>query len=118
MRPLRPILPAPTCLIAAALSLAGCIQHDRCAFDDLDPAARLSAIRAAAATKDQAAIPDLIKSLDSDDPAERLLAGHTLEQITGKSFDYDHASPRPERDAAAERWKDWYASPNPAPQRP
>lgn len=101
----------PLCVcIGGCLALAGCQQHDRVGFDDIDPAARIQSIQDAAATDDRSAIPDLIRSLDSDDPAERMLAIRTLEQMTGQTLGYQHWAPRAERSAAAQRWADWYAS--------
>lgn len=99
-----------TCaFVAVGAVLAGCQEHGRTGFDDVDPAARIGAIQQAAATHDRSAIPELIRSLDSDDPAERMLAIGALEEMTGKTFGYRHWAPRSERAAAAQRWADWYA---------
>jgi hypothetical protein len=96
-------------LATALLAAAGCQEHERSGFGDGDPPARIQAIHDAAAANDKAAIPDLIRSLDSDDPAERLLANQALERMTGQSFGYDHSAPRPERLEAAQKWADWYS---------
>jgi len=95
--------------LVGGLALAGCQEHDRTDFDDVDPAARIQAIQDAAASNDRSAIPDLIRSLDSDDPAERMLAIRALEQMTGQTLGYEHWAPRADRAAAAQRWADWYA---------
>jgi hypothetical protein len=111
---MRTVPPNPRGLALAVpalltMALASCVEHDREGFDDVDPAARIRSIQDAAATGDRAAIPELIRSLDSDDPAERLLAIHTLQKLTGQTFGYDHSAPRPERMQAAQRWADWYS---------
>lgn len=68
----------------------------------------MRAIRDAATKNDQAAVPALINRLDSDDPAERLLAQRALEKLTGQSCGYDHAASRQDRQAAVQRWVAWY----------
>ena len=113
--------PAHTCvsrvLAAVALSVgavwvagvAGCADPESAVgFHEKDPAARLRAIRQAAATRDASAVPSLIGLLQSDDPAERLLAIGALERITGETRGYDHAAPIDERNAAVERWASRY----------
>ncbi len=78
-------------------------------FNEDDPAARMRAVRKAAQERDQDAIKPLIQRLESDDPAERLVAIRTLERLTGQTLGYDHAASRVERAAAVQRWTDWYA---------
>ncbi len=96
-------------LVAACAAGASCADPDKAVgFEDKDPAARLRAVRQAAQTEDRSAIRPLITRLDSDDPAERLLAIRTLERMTGETMGYDHAAPRHERDAAVRRWVEWY----------
>jgi hypothetical protein len=96
--------------LGAAGVLGGCANPDSAVgFQEQDPAARIRAIQQAAASKDEAAVPGLIQLLESDDPAERLLAIRALERITGQTMGYDHAAPVDERRAAAERWGGWYA---------
>jgi len=76
-------------------------------FNSPEPAARNAAIVQAAASRDRASVPDLVRMLDSDDPATRLLAIETLERITGERLGYDYAADEPSRDAAVERWREW-----------
>ena len=106
-----------TLLLFVAAALAGCSDPGSAVgFDEKDPSARMRAIRQAAdaggesggGAGGQASIKPLIHRLESDDPAERLVAIHTLERLTGEDFGYDHAASRPDRDAAIRRWADWY----------
>ena len=90
--------------------VCGCVEHERSGFGDVDPSARLRSIEEAASTDDRSSVPALIIALESDDAAERFLAIHTLERMTGQTLGYDHSAPRPERRAAAERWQAWYSS--------
>lgn len=95
-------------LAVLAAVVGGCHRHERAEFGDDDPATRISAIRTVAAKRDAAQLPELIKSLYSDDGAERFLAIRTLEAITGQTLGYDHAASPGVRRAAADRWADWY----------
>lgn len=79
-------------------------------FHSADSLARMGAIREAARTNDRSKVPDLIARLDSDDAGERLLAVRALERLTGTTQGYDYAAPRPEREAAIDRWMTWYAA--------
>ncbi len=77
-------------------------------FASADPTSRLLAIRGAAQSDDQGAIPDLIRMLGSDDAAARLLAIRTLQRLTGEDRGFDHASSARSRQEAIERWLAWY----------
>ncbi|QOJ01478.1 MAG: hypothetical protein HRU70_13685 [Phycisphaeraceae bacterium] len=99
---------APTTLVlAAALGPGGCILESEAGLASNDPQKRFEAISAAAARGDRSAVPGLVRRLDSDDPAERLLAINALERITGERLGYDHAAPKAERSKAVERWARW-----------
>lgn len=100
---------AAAAVILIPAVLAGCSSpSDAVGFEENDPAARMRAMHQAAVEQDEDAVLPLIKRLESDDPAERLIAIHTLERITGQTLGYDHAAPRQERAAAVQRWADWY----------
>lgn len=90
-----------------ALRAGGCVPIPK-GFDSPEPAARIEAAVDAAATGEKGAIPDLIALLDSDDPATRLVAIGSLERLTGQTLGYHYAAPERERDAAVERWVEWY----------
>lgn len=95
---------------AAATLLGSCANPDSAVgFTESSPNARIRAIRQAAAEGDKASVGPLIGLLESDDPAERLLAIRTLERVTGQTHGYDHAAGREERREAVRRWADWYA---------
>jgi len=95
---------------AAALGLLGCAHSDDAiGFQEQDPAARLRAVRRAAETRDQSSIPQLIDELESDDPAQRMLAIQALQEITGQTLGYDHAAGPEQRAAAVRRWAEWYS---------
>ena len=84
---------------------SGCGPTIHPSFDSPEPAARNSAIVQAADRRDPAAVPDLVRMLDSDDPATRLLAINALQRITGETYGYDYAAPELNRQAATARWQ-------------
>ena len=93
----------------------GCARR-RASFDDDDPASQLAALDRAVETNDRSNVPDMIRLLDSDDPAVRMFAILGLERMTGQTHGYDFAASEPERDAAADRWVAWYNSESGADQ--
>jgi HEAT repeat protein len=90
-----------------ALLVASCGPTIKADFNSPEPAARNAAIVKAAESRDQHAVPDLVRMLDSDDPATRLLAINALERITGQTLGYDFAATEFQRRAAADRWQKW-----------
>ncbi len=76
-------------------------------FNSPEPAARNAAIVRAAAERDARAIPDLIRMLDSDDSATRLLTIGALERVTGQTLGYDPSDTEPRRREAVRAWQAW-----------
>ncbi len=94
----------PAAAALSVLAMAACASPPRESFDSPDPAARRAAIVRAAAEEDTTKVPDLVRMLDSDDPAVRLLAIGTLQRLTGETLGYDYAAPARDRDEAVQRW--------------
>jgi HEAT repeat protein len=76
-------------------------------FHSPEPAARIAAILRAAERQDRGAIPDIVRMLDSDDPATRMAAIVALERLTGERFGYDPTAKPGERALAVARWAEW-----------
>ena len=74
---------------------------------DPDPSVKIPAIEKAVRTKDRGAVPQLVKDLDSDDPAVRFYANHALEQLTGEKFGYRYFDDESRREPAAQKWRQW-----------
>lgn len=72
-----------------------------------DPALKIPAIKQAADRHSAAAIPILIKGLDSTDPAIRFYSAYALKQITGRTLGYKYYSPDYQRELAIMRWHHW-----------
>ena len=103
-------------LTALLATLSSCMADpsSNVGFNEPDPQARIRAASKADAERDRSAIPELITMLDSDDPAERFVAIHTLENFNeGDSLGYHHSDDRAERRAAIDRWKEWSKPTNP-----
>jgi HEAT repeat protein len=89
------------------LVFGGCGPTIQADFNSAEPAARNAAIVEAASKGDRKAVPDLVRMLDSDDPATRLLAINALEKLTGERMGYDYTAPEHERARAVDRWQGW-----------
>jgi HEAT repeat protein len=93
-----------------AFTATGCGPTINADFDSAEPAARNAAIVEAASKNDRAAVPDLVRMLDSDDPATRLLAINALEKITGERLGYEHTAQEHERVKAVDQWRAYVAT--------
>ena len=79
-----------------------------------DPARKIPAIIHAADAHDTSVIPELVKNLDSDDPAIRFYANRGLRDLTGQDFGYRYYEDETHRGPAVLRWKQWLANSRPA----
>lgn len=101
------------CLLVAAvagtvISGAGCAgDGPKVSLKSDDVAGRIPAMKLAAGRHDPKAAPDLVESLSSDDPAERMFAIRALNEITGRTFGYHYFDDDDARAPAVQRWKDW-----------
>jgi hypothetical protein len=68
-----------------------------------DASAKIPAIMEA----DAAAIPQLIRELENDDPAVRFYAFDKLKQLTGQTFGYQYFVDEEKRAPAVQQWKAW-----------
>jgi hypothetical protein len=93
--------------IASLPILAACIPKDRAGFDAVGPARRLDAVVLAADQTDPDSLRGLIQTLDSDDPAARLLAIRALQKRTGQTLGYRYTDPPWRRAEAIQRWIAW-----------
>ena len=74
-----------------------------------DPSVKIPAIEKAVREKNRSVVPQLIKDLESDDPAVRFYANHALQKLTGENFGFRYFGSDHEREAAAEKWRQWLA---------
>jgi hypothetical protein len=89
-----------------------------CSFFDLghpslrspDASLKIPAIKQAADHHDVAAIPTLIRDLNSTDPAVRFYSSYALKRITGRELGYEYYAPEIQRRLAIARWDQWAAT--------
>lgn len=96
-------------MILCAVLLGGCFSVAKPDLNSPDPSARNAGILRAAASDDKKAVAAIVRLLDSDDPATRVLAIQALERLTGERFGYDPAGEPGQRAAATDRWSAWLA---------
>lgn len=112
-----PVLRSWFAISLCAAAMSGCYSPPQ-GFDSPDPSQRLRAVLRAAKEKDQTAIPQLIRCLNSDDPALRLASIRTLESLTGHTLGYDYAAPEWQRREQVKAWVEWNNQRNPPKQAP
>ena len=127
-RPARPSrLALPLALLSGVLLLGtaiGCTDvpertgDTRTDLRSSDPLVRGETALQAGRNRDEAAVPQLIDLLLDKEYGVRLNAHMALILITGRSdFGYLALDPPASRSAAAKRWREWYATIQPAPER-
>lgn len=75
-------------------------------LEDPNPTIRIMAIKWAGENKITAALPQLVDSLEDEDPSVRFYAIEGLRRITGTDNGYDYKTPAQERAASVERWRE------------
>jgi hypothetical protein len=95
-------------ILALAVGLLGCSGYygPRGIMSD-DASQKIPAMKRAADRNDRSAIPEMIKALDSDDPAVRFYAIESLERMTKETFGYHYFDESEGRRLAIERWQKW-----------
>ena len=103
-----PVLGGAVLGVVALAAAAGC-QGDgpTVSLQNKDPAGKIPAMKQAAERQDRSAVPDLVQTLESDDPAERLYAIEALRRITGQDLGYNYYGSDEQRASGVQRWKTW-----------
>jgi len=97
-------------MLATTLSIIGCsAPRGPIEVTNPDPSGKIPAMKKAVREHDMKVVRQLIRDLDSDDPAVRLFAIHTLHQLTGQRYGYDYFADDAQRHPAIVRWRDWLA---------
>jgi len=74
-----------------------------------DPSGKIPAMKKAVREHDLSVVRQLIKDLDSDDPAVRFFAIHALQELTGQRYGYEYYADELGRKPALDQWKMWLA---------
>ena len=97
-------LTAPVCGGGAG----GCTApREKLIVSHSDPSVKIPAIKLAVRKNDLTAAGQLVKDLESDDPAVRFYAIEGLERLTGETFGYRYYDDAEQRKAALARWQEW-----------
>jgi len=99
---------APAVACAWFLSIPACTApRPPLVVTDPDPSVKIPAYKKAVRNKDKAAVRQLVKDLESDDPAVRLYAIHALQELTGETFGYRYFDSDERRKPAVRKWQQW-----------
>jgi hypothetical protein len=92
------------------LAIGGC-SAPRPTIDVTNPGSSgiVPAMKKAVREHDLTAVRQLVKDLDSDDPAVRLFAIHALQALTGERYEYDYYADEVQRKPALAHWQQWLA---------
>ncbi|HEY8667724.1 MAG TPA: hypothetical protein VIL86_13745 [Tepidisphaeraceae bacterium] len=97
-------------LIVLALSATGCTHPSRpLSVGDPDPSVKIPAIKQAVRHGDIEVSRQLVKDLDSDDPAVRFYAIEALQRLVGDDFGYRYYQDERDRRPAVDVWRKWLA---------
>src|SRR3954468_1362901 len=92
------VIPRTVCPIILLAALLGCnAPRGPFVVSSSDPANKIPAIKKVVRAKDLSSVRQLVKDLDSDDPAIRFYAIEGLQHLTGESFGYHYFEDEIER---------------------
>ena len=91
----------------AALAGGGCFARDPIDIRSEDPGSKIPAIRRAARQQDMRAARQLVRDLDSDDPAVRFFAIRALRGLTAEDYGYQYWADEESREPAVKQWRAW-----------
>ena len=97
--------------LAASCAVGGCagVGREPAVITSNDPASKIPAIKKAVDARQTATAPQLVNSLDSEDPAVRFYAIRALRDLTGETFGYVWYAGDGDRARAVQNWKLWLA---------
>jgi hypothetical protein len=96
--------------ITLTFAVAGCsAPRPVISVANPDPSGKIPAMKKAVREHDMKVVRQLVKDLDSDDPAVRLFAIQALEKLTGQRYGYDYYSDEVQRKPALGAWQQWLA---------
>jgi hypothetical protein len=108
-------------LVGGLVAVTGCtVGRGPLVVGSDDPAVNVPAMVKAGETNDLSKLAALVDELGSTDPAIRMFAIQSLEDLTdGETFGYRYFDPEPVRISAIERWRAFVASkaPTTSPSR-
>ena len=109
-------------VVFTSLGCRGSLPTPDVAAEEVD--AKIPGIKRAAEDRDRSALPELVESLNDEDPAVRLFAIVALEKFTGGDrFEYAYYLDSEQRKPSLARWREWlrrqgFAGPQTQPSPP
>jgi len=95
-------------VVMIALGLPSCTApKEDAAVGHPDPSVKIRGYKKAARERDMAAARQMVKDLDSDDPAVRFYAIRGLNDLAGQDFGYRYYFDEVQRRESLGRWQDW-----------
>src|SRR5579871_3246236 len=91
--------------VCFVIALAAGCGHGPRAVTDEDPSDKIPAIEQAVQQHDKRVIPQLVKDLESDDPAVRMYSIDGLRRMTNLDFGYRFYDEADQRQFAVARWR-------------
>ena len=102
------MLSLATCCALATAITPGCrAPRPPLSVEHEDPGIKIPAMKKAVREQDRSVVPQLVEDLASDDPAVRFFAIRALEELTGRTFEFQYFEDEEVRKAALEQWKQW-----------
>ena len=97
------------CVAFGFACAAGCagVARAPAVITSNDPASKIPAIKKAVDARRSATAPQLVRSLESEDPAVRFYAIRGLQDLTGETFGYVWYAEDDARTSALQKWKLW-----------
>jgi len=97
--------------VLALVALIGACSAPQAAMvvSDPDPSVKIPATKLAVENRDMSSVQQMIKDLESDDPAVRFYAFSGLQKLTGETFGYQYFADEDKRAPAVGKWKAWLA---------
>lgn len=96
--------------IVLALLIGGCsAPREPRLVTNPDVSGKIPAIKTAVEQRDLSKTKQMVKDLESDDPAVRFYAIEGLQRLTGETFGYQYYLDDEQRMEAVSRWNQWLA---------
>ncbi len=90
------------------LTAPGCTApKEPAAVGHPDPSVKIRGMKKAARERDLATARQLVRDLDSDDPAVRFYAINALRDMTGETFEYRYYFDERQRKPSLKTWQQW-----------
>jgi hypothetical protein len=86
--------------------LGGCVKPDKPSIYSPDPSLKIPALKSEQ-LRDTKALRQMVKDLDSDDPAVRFYTINRLREITGNTYGYRYYDDEVRRAPALKKWQQW-----------